>query len=337
MPEHRQAREVLDRLRIRLSAEEGGVPLALLGLLSGLVAGAVIVAFRLGIETAQSSFLPGGGTETYEALDGPTRLGLCLAGGLLVGLLLQAVPARGRAVGIVHVLERLARHQGHLPLRNAVTQFMGASLSIVAGHSVGREGPAVHLGAASGSLLGVRLGVPNSVVRTLVACGVAASIGASFNTPLAGVIFAMEVVMMEYTISGFTPVILAAASATALSRMVYGAAPAFSVPPLGLVSLGELPLVLLTGLVVGILAAAFTRALLFFSGALPRLPVWARCTVGGLAAGAIGVAVPAVMGIGYDTVDRALLGEGGPGALAVIALAKIAATAVALGLGLPGG
>lgn len=337
MSVHWHLRHLADRLRIRLSGEEGGLLLAAFGLLSGLFAGTVILAFRLGIEFTQRRLLPGGGTEAYEALGPLARLALCAVGGVAVGALLQALPPGARAVGVVHVLDRLSRHQGHLPLRNAVTQFVGASLSIISGHSVGREGPGVHLGAASGSLLAVHLGLPNNVVRTLVACGVAASIGAAFNTPLAGVIFAMEVVMMEYTISGFTPVILAAASATVLSRLVYGADAALSVPDIHFGSLAELPLVVLTGLVAGTLAAAFTRTLLYFSGTLPDLSVWARAALGGLATGLVGMAVPEVMGIGYDTVDQAMGGQGSLGALAVIALAKLIATAAALGLGLPGG
>jgi CIC family chloride channel protein len=109
--------------------------------------------------------------------------------------------------GVVHVMERLAYHQGCLPLRNAIMQFLGAVLCLITGQSLGREGPAVHLGAASGSLMAQRLRLSNNSIRTLVACGTAAAIHASFNTPMAGVVFAMEVVMMEYTIAGFTPVI----------------------------------------------------------------------------------------------------------------------------------
>ena len=142
--------------------------------------------------------------------------------------------------------------------------------------------------------------------------------------------------MMEYTISGFTPVILAAAGATALSRLVYGAGPALSVPALDLASLGEPPLVLLVGLVAGTLAAGFNRSLVLIGGLLPDLGVGARAALGGLAAGLIGMPVPEVMGLGYDTVGSVLSGQGAPGPLAAIALAKLAATALALGLGLPG-
>jgi CIC family chloride channel protein len=338
--EHRlkeRASALLDLVRIRLSGQEDVVILAALGLLTGLLAGAAIHAFRYLVETTQSSFLPGGGTENYEGLAPAIRFTLCAGGGLAVGLLLQAVGSAARQVGVVHVMERLAYHQGHLPLANAVMQFLGAALSIVAGHSVGREGPGVHLGAVAGGQLAVRLGLPNNTVRTLVACGVAASIGAYFNTPLAGVIFAMEVVMMEYTLQSFAPVILAAVSATTLTRVVHGDFPAFAVPPLEIKSLGELWLVLGLGLLMGLLAATFSRLVVFVTGLLNAWPIWLRCTLGGTVVGLVGVAVPEVMGIGYDTVNAALLGEIGLALLGTIALAKLLATAIGLGMGLPGG
>ena len=95
---------------------------------------------------------------------------------------------------------------------------------------MGREGPSIHLGAATSSIIGRRLALPDNAIRTLVACGLAAGISASFNTPLAGVIFALEVVMMEYTLAGFLPVILAAVSATAVARAVFGAEAVFLRP-----------------------------------------------------------------------------------------------------------
>jgi H+/Cl- antiporter ClcA len=309
--------------------------LAALGLASGLLAGGVIMLFRLAIESAQGSFLPGGGTENYEALSASLRFLIPTLGGLLIGLLFQY--AGGVQVGVVHVLERLAYNQGHLPLRNAVFQFIGAAISLVSGHSVGREGPGIHLGAASGSLLGQSLHLPNNNLRILVACGAAASIAASFNTPLAGVIFAMEVILMEYTIAGFTPVILAAVSATALNRLVFGPEPAFSVPPLQLGSLLELPYLLVMGVVIGALAAAFIGLLQRVTVWGQGTPLWQRLTLAGAFTGACAVAVPEIMGIGYDTVTHAMLGQLGLGLLAAIVLVKLIATAAGLGLGLPGG
>lgn len=326
-----------DRLRIRLSGQDEVTVMAGLGLLSGLLTGLVILAFRLLVESAQKQLLPGGDTESYEALGPVMRLLLCIGGGLGVGLLFQAVSTRVRDVGVVHVMERLSYHQGHLPFGNALMQFLGAAISIVSGHSVGREGPGVHLGAAAGSQLGTRLGLPNNTVRTLAACGVAASIAASFNTPLAGVIFAMEVVMMEYTLSGAAPVILAAVSATTVTRIVYGDDPAFVVPALQMLSLSELPLVLLTGVVIGLLAAAFNHSVVFFSRRLIAWPLWLRMTAAGTVTGVLAMATPQIMGIGYDTVTASLLGELALPTLVAVAAFKLLATTAGIGLGLPGG
>ena len=196
--------------------------LAMLAIPVGLLSGGVIILFRMLVESGQGLLLPGGDVEYYEGLPPELRLVLPVAGGLLIGLLWQALKPAGREVGIIHVMERLAYHQGRLPWRNAVAQFIGAALSIISGHSVGREGPSVHLGATSGSLLGQWLRLPNNTNRTLAACGIAAAIAASFNTPLAGVIFAMEVVMMEYSLISFAPVILSAVTATTLTRIVFG-------------------------------------------------------------------------------------------------------------------
>ena len=196
---------MLENFRQRLASVDALPQLAFLGLVSGLLVGAVIIAFRLCIEYIQAGFLPGGITENYESLPPLMRFVLPALGGLVIGLIFHLLAGTGNIqVGVTHVLERLAYYQGHLPLRNLLLQFFGAALSIVSGHSVGREGPGIHLGAASSSLLGQWLRLPNNSIQILVACGSAAAIGASFNTPIAGVVFSMEVIMMEYTIAGFT-------------------------------------------------------------------------------------------------------------------------------------
>lgn len=231
--------------------------LAMLGLISGVLVGVVIVLFRLLIEVTQSGFLPAGNPEDYESLSWQVRVLLSSAGGLVLGLLFYFASPTAPRVGVIHVLERLAYHEGHLPFKNMLLQFFGGAIAIISGHSVGREGPSVHLGAATASLLGQKLRMPNNSIRVLVACGAAAAIAASFNTPLAGVIFSMEVILMEYTITGFTPVILAAVSATAVNWSVFGKYPAFIVPALELNSYWELPLIVIMGIVIGAIAARF--------------------------------------------------------------------------------
>ncbi len=327
----------LDRFRLRLSRAEALPQLGVLGILTGLLVGAVMIAFRLLIETAQGAFLPGGDPENYEALAYELRFALPLAGGLVIGLVFQWLPEAARQVGVTHVMERLAYHQGHLPLRNALAQFFGGAVSIVCGHSVGREGPAIHLGAASGSLAGRRFGLPNNSLRVLAGCGVAAAIAGSFNTPLAGVIFAMEVVLMEYTVVGFAPVILAAVSATALTRLAFGPEPAFAVPPLHLGTLWELPFVLAMGVAIGLLAAAFIALTRLAAERSAQVAFWLRATLAGAIVGLCALAAPQVMGIGYDTANDALLGQFALGTLTLVLGLKLVATAASIGLGLPGG
>lgn len=324
----------LERLRLKLARADAVIQLSVLGVLCGLLAGLVIIAFRLSLEQAQG-WLLASHPEDYESLGQAERFLFPVAGGVLLGALFQGL--RGLPVGVVHVMERLDYHQAVLPWRNAAAQFIGALVSIAAGHSVGREGPGIHLGAWGGSLLGRWLALPGNSLRTLAGCGVAAAIGASFNTPLAGVVFAMEVVLMEYTITGFAPVILAAVSGTALTRLVYGPMPAFEVPPLDLGSVAELPYVLIIGVLVGALAAGFVRIVTLVHTGTRGWPVFVRLSLAGVFTGMVAVAVPEIMGIGYDSVSAALLGQLGLLAMLGIVAAKLLATTVGVGLGLPGG
>jgi H+/Cl- antiporter ClcA len=327
----------LDNLGLRVSSLDALPQLSMLAIPVGLLSGGVVIAFRMLLESSQGLLLPDGDIENYEGLSITLRLLLPLAGGLAIGLIWQFLTPGTRETGVVHVMERLAYHQGKLPFRNAVAQFFGAALSIISGHSVGREGPSVHLGATSGSQIGQWLRLPNNSLRTLAACGIAAAISASFNTPLAGVIFSMEVVMMEYSMLSFAPVIMSAVTATTLSRLVYGSEQVFSIPPMQLESLLELPYVMLMGIILGCIAALFIHLLQRSTTLSKRWPIWIRCTLGGGIVGIIGMVVPEVMGIGYDTVNQALLGQLALSGLLLVTAAKIIASALGLGLGLPGG
>lgn len=327
----------LEHLRLHLSRHDALLQLSLLGLLTGFLAGAVIVLFRIVVEQTQAGFLPDGLVENYEALAPWLRFLLPVGGALFIALFFQWYSKGETVLGVTYVMERMAYHQGYMTLRSFVLQFVGAATAIISGHSVGREGPHILLGAAAGSLLGQRLSLPNNSIRTLLGCGTAAGIAASFNTPLAGVIFALEVVMMEYSLVSFIPVILAAVTATGISIAVFGNAPAFEIPPLTLPSLAEIPVVVLLGLLVGALSALFIQLMQMTMARVVRMAYWQRILCAGLLMGGIGYLVPQSMGIGYDTVNSALLGELGIGLLAAILLAKLLATVACLGLGVPGG
>jgi len=326
----------LINFRMRLAYAEALPQLVVLGILSGLATGGLIILFRLAIDLPLEALLPGADAENFEELDPLLRLVLPLAGALLILLFLwRRVPAE-RKVGVVHVLERLGYHQARLPFSNLVTQFVGGTLAIWSGQSVGREGPSIHLGAACSSLLGQWLKVPNNSLRILVGCGTAAAISAGFNTPLAGVVFAMEVVLIEYTIVGFTPVIVSAVTAALLIQLTYGAEPAFVIPALKVENLGEIVFVIAVGLVIGVMAAGFNallaRALQFSGSALYK-----RLLFAGAATGVVAFFVPEVMGIGYDTISDIMHGQLGIGLLIAVLLAKWLLTPVVIGLGIPGG
>ncbi len=176
--------KALENLRLRTSRPDALIQLAILGTIVGLMTGLVIVSFRLLIETAQSSFLPYNNPENYEGLPLHLRILLPIMGAILLAILYKLLVKKDTTVGVSHVMERLSYHQGYLGVRSLLTQYIGGAIAIISGQSLGREGPAIHLGAATSSLIGQKLGLPNNTIRTLVACGTAAAISASFNTPL---------------------------------------------------------------------------------------------------------------------------------------------------------
>lgn len=326
----------LERFRQQLASVDALPQLCLLGLVSGILTGGLMVAFRLLLDLGGWAFMPHGDSEAFEALPPLVRALLPLGAVILIGACLWRQPLSARKLGIGHVIERLSYHQGRLPLRNWLNQWWVGVISVIGGLSAGREGPAIHLGAAAASGLGQRLRLPHNSLRVLVGCGTAAAISASFNTPIAGVIFAMEVVVMEYTIAGFMPVILASSMGAVMAQLVYGSEPAFQVPPVSLGSLANLPWIVMTALVVGLLAGLFTRVAQ--SGeTLARWPFALRLGAAGLAVAVVAWEYPQVQGIGYDSLAALLAGELALDVLVALVAAKLLLTAFTLACGVPVG
>lgn len=326
----------MESVRLRVSRPDALLWHGAIGLITGLVAGSVIVAFRLVVEGSQAAMLPEHG-ENYEALSLLARLLLPILGALLIALLFLRFAKGIYVLGVARVMERMEYHQGHMTWRGFALQFLGAAIAIISGHSVGREGPHVYLGAASGSLLGQGLSLPNNSIRTMAACGTAAGIAASFNTPLAGVMFALEVLALQYSISAFIPIILAAVSANAVSVGVFGSSPTFQVPPFVMTSLADLLPVLLLGLIAGAVSASYVQSLQTIARLSKDISFFLRICIAGVVAGIAGVLVPEVMGLGYDT-QRSLLLEQWPWTFLLVLLgAKLFATSTSVGLGIPGG
>nr|WP_284047850.1 chloride channel protein [Halomonas gemina] len=324
----------MEGFRRKLANVDALPQLCVLGVVSGLVTGGLMVVFRLLLSLGGMLLFPGGDPEAFEALPSVLRVLMPLAAAALIGLWLLRLPPEGRRIGVVHVIDRLTYHQGRFPLRNWLTQWWVGVVSVIGGLSAGREGPAIHLGAAASTGLGQYLRLPHNSLRVLVACGTAAGISASFNTPIAGVIFAMEVVMMEYTIIGFMPVILASSMGAVVAQLVYGPEPAIGIPDLHLRSLLDLPWILVSALLIGLLAALFVRVARGHER-LQRLPMALRFALAALAVAGVAWWYPEVQGMGYDTLQLALGGAVAVDVLLAVAIGKLLLTAFTVACGIP--
>lgn len=326
----------LSEFRSRISRYDAIAAYALLGLISGALAGILVLGFFEAIQALGDFLGAGSVAEDFESLSGTHRFFLAVGGALAVAGVVSALPEPDRATGIKHVIYSLNHQYGQLSWRNGLVQAVSAVIGLASGQSGGREGPGVHIGASINSWLGQRLRLPNNSLRVLIACGTAGSIAAAFNTPLAGVIFAMEVILAEYTILGFIPVLVAAATAAAITQLAGNTEALFAAPNAHLQSLTELPWVILLGIVIGASAALLSVIAKGATNLLDK-PVWIRFGAAGLVTGAIGVAIPEVMGMGSDSIALILAGQASIGFLLLLALAKIGATGFTVGVGMPVG
>lgn len=326
----------LHQLRIRLAQTEALVPLTLLGLLTGALAAGLIIIFRELVAFISLWILPSEDSG-FAGLDSIWRFLLPVAGSLLLIGLIKICPENRRQFGIAYVIERLTFNWGRLPLTSVIGQFFGALLALVSGFSVGLVGPAVHMGAGMGSYLGAKFKLPDNILTALAGCGSAAAISASLNTPIAGVIFAMEVVMKEYALHSFIPVMAASVCAAVISQAMYGSAPVFDIPMIPMISLTELVISAITALLIGVMAASFIK-LNLFAARQRRGHIAMPLLVAGLLMGITGLLIPQAMGMGYDSLNIIL--NGGTldwSFLIILLLSKILMTAMVTGLGVPGG
>lgn len=299
------------------------------------------IAFRYLIKG--SHFLFFGNTEyTLEALESIPwleRLFLPAIGGLLVGVIVHKFADEVRGSGIPEVMESVARRGGAIRFRVVLAKAIAASLTIGSGGSVGREGPIAHIGSAIGSGFGQLFAVSPKRMRTFVACGSAAAIAATFNAPISGALFALEVVLGDMSVAAMSPIVISSVVATVISRHHLGDFPAFEVPSYLFVDSKELFFYAGLGIAAGIVAVIFSRTLYstvsFFEKR--EVPEWSKPALGGLLVGIIALGFPHVFGVGYETINETLWGRTDALLLAAVMLAKIFATSFSLGSGGSGG
>lgn len=322
---------------LRTWTEHWTLRLMALGVLVGTLSGLVVMLFRVAIAEAAHLLTLGQG---FVDLSWPMRLLLPAGGGLAVGLLAAYAFPKNADVGVSRVLERVAYGASQLSTRSALAQFLFGILAIGSGHSVGREGPSIHMGAALGSLVGQRFRVDPGHLRILVAAGAAGAFAGALDIPLAGVVFALEVILGEYTLVMFAPVVVSSVIATVITSQVWvGREDILIVPEVPVHSLLFLPLDWLIGLGAAFLSFLLLRGVegIYLLSQKVAVPSWLLPGLGGLGVGGLAVIMPEVMGVSYGTLDRVF--QGGLPLLAMAALlaAKLAATAISLGTQARGG
>jgi len=328
--------------RISRLFSSGQLMLSVLAMGIGAVTGGGVIVFRETINIMQTTFFDGSEGSLFEKAALLPWWQIILVptlGGAIVGIASKYLMPEGRPQGVADVIEASALRGGQMSGLVALKAALINATSIGFGASVGREGPAVHFGAALGSWLAQALGQTRSVSRTLLGCGAAAAVAASFNAPIAGALFASEVVIGHYALSAFAPIVIASVSATAVSRYYFGDYPAFLIPEHTIQSLWEYPAFIGLGIVAGFTAMAFMKGIMSANNLSQKIsaPDWMKPVMGGLMVGIIAVWFPHVLGVGYGTTESAVMMAFPLGMLLTILLAKIAATAISIGFGFGGG
>jgi len=332
-----RAATAISLLGQRLGASESAVMMAL-AIIVGIGAALGTIVFVEMIKFFQATFFVSG-AQVLGFLGGAYVIVLPALGGLLVGPLVHFIAPEAKGHGVPEVLAAITTRGGRIRPVVVLAKALGSAITIGSGGSVGREGPIVQIGSALGSTVGQVLRLSERRVINLIASGAAAGIAATFNAPIAGVMFALEVILGELGVQTFSTIVVSAVTASVVSRVALGDSPAFTVPAYALKSPWELLLYLGLGGTSALGALAFMRVLyrsedLFDSW---QFPPYLKPALGGLGVGLLGLALPQIFGTGFATIEDALNGRIELGLLLVLVCAKILATSLTLGSGASGG
>ncbi|BCS86779.1 chloride channel protein [Pseudodesulfovibrio sediminis] len=260
-------------------------------------------------------------------------------GGVVVGLVVSNFASEAKGHGVPEVMQAIALRGGRIRKRVAAAKIFASAVTIGSGGSVGREGPMVQIGASIGSSVGQMFHTPSVHMKTMVGCGAAAGIAATFNAPIAGVLFALEIIIGDFGVMQFSPVVLSSVTATAISRYYFGDFPHFTLPEYSIVSLWEYLFYPVLGVVTGFVALSFTSILYWFEDGFDALPIpeWIKPAIGGALLGVVFAVFPQVFGVGYGAMNLALVNNMEFQLLLVLIFVKILASSLTLGSGGSGG
>jgi chloride channel protein, CIC family len=329
-------------VRIRRITQSGQMALSILAFAVGGGAGGAVVLLRETIAMVQMAAFGTGSERLFahlETLPWWQIMAAPAVGGLVIGLLVKTLMPEKRPEGVADVIEAAALRGGRMSGLTGLKAALINACSIGFGASTGREGPAVHFGAALGGWLASQLHLTRSVSRTLLGCGAAAAVAASFNAPIAGALFASEVVIGHYALSAFAPIVIASVTGTAISRYYFGDFPAFFIPEHVIESFWEFPAFVGLGIVAGLTAMGFMKSIMMSRSLAQRLPISdvLKPAIGGIVIGFMAIWFPQILGGGYGATEAAVMESLTLFLLVSICLAKIVATAVSIGFGFGGG
>lgn len=326
----------------------GSIQFWFIALLIGFAAGGAAVLFRLGIDAIQATLY---GTEDVRLLHSFAAtlpwysvVLIPVFGGLIVGLILHRYTDDGRAKSVAEVIEGAALNEGRVETKAGFASALASLITLGTGGSSGREGPVVHLAALISTVVSDRMKADGVTGRDLLGCAVAAAVSASFNAPIAGALFALEVVLRHFAVHAFAPIVIASAAGTVISRLTFGDVTEFMLIDEGALAFYvELPAFLILGLLSGLVAVALMGAIFVaddvgsqVSGRI-RLPRWLRPALAGLLLGVIALWFPHIIGVGYETTSAALTGKLLWHEAVVFCVVKVLAVAITLGGRMGGG
>jgi len=319
-----------------------------IALMIGIAAGLAAVAFRFGISLLQTT-LYGVDDVTKlhsfaESLPWYWVLIIPMMGGVVVGIISHHFTPDGRVRSVSDVIEGAALNEGRVEKKAGIASALSSMITLGTGGSTGREGPVVHIAAMISSWVSNVIRADGITGRDLLGCAVAAAVSASFNAPIAGALFALEVILRHFAVHAFAPIVIASAAGTVINRLVFGDTAEFALPgTTALEFYAELPAYLILGLVCGLVAVTLMRCVFWADDMETRLqnrlgmPYWLRPALAGAMLGLIAIWFPHIIGVGYETTSAALTGQLLLHEAVVFAIVKVAAVAITMGGRMGGG
>jgi len=316
------------------------IRLSLLAVLVGLMAGLASIVFKILIQFFQSQFWRASTIISAVSSQGwYLTLLIPALGGLIIGPIIYFGAREAKGHGVPEIMESIVFRGGRIRKQVVAVKTLVSAICIGSGGSVGREGPIVQISSSLASTVGQMFRIKERGMRTLVAAGAGAGIGGTFNAPIAGALFAVEVILGEFGVFSFSPIIIASVISTLVSRLITGDFSAFTVPKYTLITVWEIGPYVLLGLVSGLVAIIFIKSLYFFEDKFDsiRLHPLIKPVLGGLLIGVIGLGLPHIFGVGYDSIDASLQNRMGFWIAFLLIFAKILSTSLTIGSGGSGG